>query len=42
MTKTFSLEEALKPSETTTSRTFSLEDALKPTVEPDTGFYRWI
>jgi hypothetical protein len=38
MTKTFSLEEALKPSETTTSRTFSLEDALKPTVEPDTGF----
>jgi len=38
MTKPFSFEEALKPSDTTTSGAFSFEDALKPAVEPDTGF----
>jgi hypothetical protein len=34
MTKTFSLEEALKPSETTIPKTFSLEDAIKPIDQP--------
>jgi hypothetical protein len=38
MTKPFSFEEGLQPSEPTTSKPFSFEDALKPIATPDTGF----